>query len=139
MNELMNKVFSDVTVWKTMGNTKALSITFPGLQPDAMRLQRLKAYGYACCLYVVTEHALPPALSVLFAYALLAPLGEYVAINNIPLVWMYVPKQAPVLDIWPLKAADFKGRKPDATLTELTLQYFNEVVRFRLLQPTLTD
>jgi hypothetical protein len=77
MNELMNKVFSDVTVWKTMGNTKVLSITPPGLQPDAMRLRRLKAYGYACRLYVVTEHALPPALSVLFAYALLAPLGEY--------------------------------------------------------------
>ncbi|KAJ7197470.1 hypothetical protein GGX14DRAFT_574253 [Mycena pura] len=78
LTELINTVFSDPTAWKkTVRDTHVINITPAGIQPNHNRLRRLKAYGYACRLYVVLEHALPPPISVFLAYALLAPKGEY--------------------------------------------------------------
>ncbi|KAJ7200758.1 hypothetical protein GGX14DRAFT_400367 [Mycena pura] len=128
LTELINTVFSDPTAWKkTVRDTHVINITPAGIQPNHNRLRRLKAYGYACRLYVVLEHALPPPISVFLAYALLAPKGEYDVILDETLVRMYAPDQWQMLQKFPSNASEFMEKKDDAILRELTIEYFNQM------------
>ncbi|KAJ7853137.1 hypothetical protein B0H14DRAFT_3450358 [Mycena olivaceomarginata] len=73
MNELMNAVFNNSQIWKNMGDSYVINVSPAGIMPDAGWLRLLRAHGYACRLYVVLQGALPPPISVLFAFSLLTP------------------------------------------------------------------
>jgi hypothetical protein len=128
MNELMKAVFADKTIWKEHDDTLVLNIAPRGIPPSAEHIMRLQAYGYACRLYVVLEEALPPPLSVILAYALLSPRWDSDVVFDPLVIQLFVPKKLEVLNRWPSKT-DFAAQINDAALKELTLQYFNMMVR----------
>ncbi|KAJ7230121.1 hypothetical protein GGX14DRAFT_384076 [Mycena pura] len=109
LNELVREVFSDKTAWK--------------LQPS--RLHRLYTYGYICRLYMALEHALPPQLSVIFAYAVLA--SEDDVYHDVELrLGMATPDQRDTLSAWPENFEEFntKVSTNDPKLAALLAQYF---------------
>ncbi|KAJ7323642.1 hypothetical protein DFH08DRAFT_969185 [Mycena albidolilacea] len=124
MKELMKTVFADKTIWKEHDDTLVLNIAPQGIPPSAEHIMCLQAYGYACCLYVVIEEALPPPLSVILAYPLLSPRWDSDVVFNPLVIQLFVPKKFEALNRWPSKA-DFAAQINDAALKELTLQYFN--------------
>ncbi|KAJ6607750.1 hypothetical protein B0H10DRAFT_1956003 [Mycena sp. CBHHK59/15] len=124
MAELMSTVFADRTVWKDHDGDLVLNLAPPGIIPSFEHLRRLKAYGYACRLYVILQEALPPSLSLILAYALLAPARDSDVIHDFPLVELYAPKRVEVLNRW-LSQADFRAKKNDVKVQGLTIQYFN--------------
>ncbi|KAF7348819.1 hypothetical protein MVEN_01401900 [Mycena venus] len=129
ISELVNEVFSDKTMWKALGSTGTYVINTspPGIQPEAECLRRLKIYGYVCRLYVISQRALPPPISILFAYALLTRNGDADVIHDTSVGRMYAPVQMQVLDIWPALVSDLEEKKNDNNLKELALQYFDKM------------
>jgi hypothetical protein len=82
ISELVNEVFANKTVWKSLGGTGSyvISTSPPGIQPAVESLLRLKIFGYVCRLYVVSQRALPPpsrsSLHMLFSLTM-ATLMSY--------------------------------------------------------------
>ncbi|KAJ7433202.1 hypothetical protein B0H11DRAFT_2376815 [Mycena galericulata] len=127
MTELMNLVFSDARVWRKIGNGHVIDMVPTCIDPDADRLRRIKAYGYACMLHVVLEHSLPIPLSTLFAFAVLQPDGDVVVLEDPTLLRATSPAEFLVLQQWPQKLGDFQDRKDDENLKALTTEYFNKM------------
>ncbi|KAJ7243928.1 hypothetical protein B0H12DRAFT_1236286 [Mycena haematopus] len=125
MTELINEVFADRTVWKSIGDAKVLHVSPPGIPSDPKRLSLLRSYGYACRLFIITQRTLPPAMSVALAYGLLAPNAESDVINNPTIMRMYAPRQLQLLDHWAKQPSDFEDKKDDDTLREITLTYLS--------------
>jgi hypothetical protein len=130
ISELVNEVFANKTVWKSLGGTGSyvISTSPPGIQPAVDSLLRLKIFGYVCRLYVVSQRALPPPISILFAYALLARNGDADVIRDASVARMYAPVQMGVLDLWPALVSELKERQNEDNLKELCLQYFDKLV-----------
>ncbi|KAJ7215914.1 hypothetical protein GGX14DRAFT_391588 [Mycena pura] len=126
LNELMNKVFSDENIWIRLSDGSAIATSPVGVIPDEALLQRLRAYGYACKFYIISQKCLPPHMSGLFAYAILCQDGDVEALEDDRLLRLMAPQATKLLDKWPTKPADFLEKKDDATLQTLTIQYFEK-------------
>lgn len=126
MTELVNLVFSDKTVWKQMGRTYVLDLLPAGVQPDAARIQRLRAYGYACMLHIILCESLPVPMSTVFAYALLQPDGNDEVLKDMMFIRASAPDKAQILQQWPTKPKEFEERKMDPTVRSLAAEYFNK-------------
>lgn len=133
MNELMNAVFNNSQIWKNMGDSYVINVSPAGIMPDAGRLRLLRAHGYACRLYVVLQGALPPPISVLFAFSLLTPGHDNDVISNSATIRMLAPHQVPLLRRWPDLRSDFLAKEKDPELMELVNNHFNLLVRFNPL------
>ena len=130
MTELTNEIFSDRTVWQQIGNTKVINTMPVGIPVDPERLRRLKVYGYVCRLYVVLEHALPPPMSILFAYAILVGRqGDCDVIEDERLLRMFAPQELQLLKTWPATSSEFLAMKNDPAVSMLALEYFGQPVR----------
>ncbi|KAF8181751.1 hypothetical protein K438DRAFT_1976048 [Mycena galopus ATCC 62051] len=126
MSELMKAVFADAQIWKNMGDgTCVVNVSPPGIQPDAQRLRHLSAHGYACRLYVITQGALPPNMSVLFAYTLLSTGRDNHVISNPSDIRMFAPHHVPLLQRWPKVRSKFLEKQTEPELMELVNSYFN--------------
>lgn len=124
MNELMNAVFNNSQIWKNMGDSYVINVSPAGIMPDAGRLRLLRAHGYACRLYVVLQGALPPPISVLFAFSLLTPGHDNDVISNSATIRMLAPHQVPLLRRWPDLRSDFLAKEKDPELMELVNKSF---------------
>ncbi|KAJ6565694.1 hypothetical protein B0H10DRAFT_1076486 [Mycena sp. CBHHK59/15] len=131
MTELLNLVFSDRTVWKQMGRTCVLDLLPAGVLPDAGRLQRLRAYGYACMLHIILCDSLPAPMSTVFAYALLHPDGDCEVLNDMKFIRASAPDLMKLLQQWPTMPREFEERKLDPTVRVLAADYFSKTVRPR--------
>ncbi|KAJ7882432.1 hypothetical protein B0H14DRAFT_2565413 [Mycena olivaceomarginata] len=130
MNELMNAVFNNSQIWKNMGDSYVINVSPAGIMPDAGQLRLLRAHGYACRLYVVLQGALPPPISVLFAFSLLTPGHDNDVISNSATIRMLAPHQVPLLRRWPDLPSDFLAKEKDPELMELVNNHFNLLTPF---------
>ncbi|KAJ7818068.1 hypothetical protein B0H14DRAFT_2601563 [Mycena olivaceomarginata] len=130
MNELMNAVFNNSQIWKNMGDSYVINVSPAGIMPDAGGLRLLRAHGYACRLYIVLQGALPPLISVLFAFSLLTPGHDNDVISNSATIRMLAPHQVPLLRRWPDLRSDFLAKEKDPELMELVNNHFNLLTLF---------
>ena len=134
MTALMDSVFADQTIWKAVDSGHVIDVTPAGIISDPTRLRRLRAYGYACMLYILREHSLPVPMSTVFAYALLLPNGDVSVLDDADYLRAAAPGEARLLNEWPSDATAFIERKDDPILRELTLEYFNKSVSRSLIK-----
>ncbi|KAJ7114568.1 hypothetical protein C8R43DRAFT_961339 [Mycena crocata] len=129
MTELMNLVFSDRTVWKKIGNVHVID-TLIGITPDADRERQLKAYGFACMIYMIQEECIPAPMSTLFTYSILEPDGDNKVLTDRDFLRAVAPTEFELLAKWPSDRADCLAKinnvEEAPTLRALTLEYFNK-------------
>lgn len=133
MNALIEAVFNDSKIWKNIGDSHVINVSPAGIIPDAGRLRTLRAHGYACRLYIVLQAALPPPISVLFAFSLLTPGRDHDAVSDPAIIRLLAPHHIPLLRKWPESQIAFSKTPSDTDLMELVVNHFNLRVRFQYL------
>ncbi|KAJ7698200.1 hypothetical protein B0H14DRAFT_789374 [Mycena olivaceomarginata] len=107
MDELINLIFQDETIWKKIGEEHVPEIFPSSLPLDSDRRCRLQSYGYICMLYMLYCRMLPQPLSALFACAVLLPEGDVQLLGDHTFLRLVAPMQMSALHHWPAKAEDF--------------------------------
>ncbi|KAJ7181624.1 hypothetical protein C8R43DRAFT_941445 [Mycena crocata] len=108
MDALMDLVFSDQLVWKDIGGQKVIQTQPSGVPLGGERLSNIRAYGYACMLYMLHSRALQQDSDLL---------------NDNDYIRLAAPFQSKLLACWPANPAGFANNtNPD--LAYLTGTYF---------------
>ncbi|KAJ7869568.1 hypothetical protein B0H14DRAFT_3579194 [Mycena olivaceomarginata] len=130
MDELINLIFQDETIWKKIGEEHVPEIFPSSLPLDSDRRCRLQSYGYICMLYMLYCRMLPQPLSALFACAVLLPEGDVQLLGDHTFLRLVAPMQMSALHHWPAKAEDFSKAKAGDVLHFLTGMYFDKEPSF---------
>ncbi|KAF8146571.1 hypothetical protein K438DRAFT_1990477 [Mycena galopus ATCC 62051] len=130
LSGLMALVCSDQAIWKQLGDANTLELAPAGIPPDPNRMKLIKAHGFACRLYVVQVHGIPPQLCPSLAYSLLVGANaDEELLHDRPLIHL-APHIKSLLETWPASQADFVTKQNDPVLSSITNDYYAQMLLF---------